>query len=408
MEVVHERCCGLDVHKKTVVACLVTPGRGGQPTREVRTFSTMTRELLALSDWLLAAGCTHAAMESTGSYWKPVYNLLEGSFELLVVNAQHMKAVPGRKTDVKDAEWIADLLRHGLLRPSFIPSRPERELRELTRYRTALLQERAAEVNRLQKVLEGANIKLTSVATNVVGLSGRAMLAAIVAGDYEVEAVADLARGKLRNKIGALKEALDGRLQPHQRFMLAAQLRHIDSLTDLIDEVSDEVERRLAGLQEEIERLSTIPGVGTRTSQAMLSEMGADMERFASASHLSSWVALCPGNHESAGKSRSGRTRKGSPWLRSALVQAAKAAGRTNTYLGAQYRRIAARRGANRAAIAVAHSIVVIAYYLLKRREDYRDLGSNYFDDRQHDQVKKRLMRRLEALGYSVQLEPAV
>lgn len=263
MEVVHERCCGLDVHKKTVVACLVTPGRGGQPTREVRTFSTMTRELLALSDWLVAAGCTHAAMESTGSYWKPVYNLLEGTFELLVVNAQHMKAVPGRKTDVKDAEWIADLLRHGLLRASFIPSRPERELRELTRYRTSLLQERAAEVNRLQKVLEGANIKLASVATNVVGLSGRAMLAAIVEGEYEVEAVAGLARGKLRNKIGALKEALEGRLQPHQRFMLAAQLRHIDSLTDLIDEVSDEVERRLAALQVEIERLSTIPGVGT-------------------------------------------------------------------------------------------------------------------------------------------------
>ena len=406
MEVVHERCCGLDVHKKTVVACLVTPGRGGQPTREVRTFSTMTRELLALSDWLRDAGCTHAAMESTGSYWKPVYNLLEGSFELLVVNAQHMKAVPGRKTDVKDAEWIADLLRHGLLRPSFIPSRPERELRELTRYRTSLLQERAAEVNRLQKVLEGANIKLASVATNVVGFSGRAMLAAMVAGEYEVEAVAGLARGKLRNKIGALREALEGRLQPHQRFMLAAQLRHIDSLDSLIEEVSGEVERRLATLRAELKRLSTIPGVSTRISQAMLSEMGADMGRFASAGHLASWVAICPGHDESAGKSRSGRTRKGSPWLRSALVQAAKAAGRTQTYLGAQYRRIAARRGANRAAVAVAHSIIVIAYYMLKRGEDYRDLGGNYFDDRQHDQVKRRLTRRLEALGYSVQLTP--
>src|SRR3990172_278347 len=406
MEVVHERRCGLDVHKKTVVACLVTPGRGGQPTREVRTFSTMTRELLALSDWLLEAGCTHAAMESTRSYWKPVYNLLEGSFELLVVNAQHMKAVPGRKTDVKDAEWIADLLRHGLLRPSFIPSRPERELRELTRYRTSLLQERAAEVNRLQKVLEGANIKLASVATNVVGLSGRAMLAAMVAGEYEVEAVAGLARGKLRNKIGALREALEGRLQPHQRFMLAAQLRHIDSLDSVMEEVSGEVERRLATLQAELKRLSTIPGVSTRISQTMMREMGADMGRFASAGHLASWVAICPGHDESAGKSRSGRTRKGSPWLRSALVQAAKAAGRTQTYLGAQYRRIAARRGANRAAVAVAHSIIVIAYYMLKRGEDYRDLGGNYFDDRQHDQVNRRLTRRLEALGYSVQLTP--
>jgi len=408
MEVVHERCCGLDVHKKTVVACLVTPGAGGQPTREVRTFSTMTKDLLALSDWLRQAGCTCAAMESTGSYWKPVYNLLEGSFELLVVNAQHMKAVPGRKTDVKDAEWIADLLRHGLLRPSFIPSRPERELRELTRYRTSLLQERASEVNRLQKVLEGANIKLASVATNVMGLSGRAMLAAMVAGEYEVEAVAGLARGKLRNKIGALKEALEGSLQSHQRFMLAAQLGHIDFLDSLIEEVSDEVEGRLAALQGELKRLSTIPGVSTRISQAMLSEMGADMGRFASAGHLASWVAICPGHDESAGKSRSGRTRKGSPWLRSALVQAAKAAGRTQTYLGAQYRRIAARRGANRAAVAVAHSIIVIAYYMLKRGEDYRDLGCNYFDERQEEQVKKRLTRRLEALGFRVHLEAAV
>jgi transposase len=319
-----------------------------------------------------------------------------------------MKAVPGRKTDVKDAEWIADLLRHGLLRPSFIPSRPERELRELTRYRTSLLQERAAEVNRLQKVLEGANIKLASVATNVVGISGRAMLAAMVAGEYEVEAVAGLARGKLRNKLGALKEALEGRLQPHQRFMLAAQLGHIDSLDCLIEEVSGEVERRLATLQAELKRLSTIPGVSTRISQAMLSEMGADMERFASAGHLASWVAICPGHDESAGKSRSGRTRKGSPWLRSALIQAAKAAGRTQTYLGAQYRRIAARRGANRAAVAVAHSIIVIAYYMLKRSEDYRDLGSNYFDERQEEQVKKRLTRRLEALGFRVHLEAAV
>ena len=406
MDVVHERCCGLDVHKKTVVACLVTPGRGGQPTREVRTFSTMTRELLRLSDWLLDAGCTHAAMESTGSYWKPVYNLLEESFELLVVNAQHMKAVPGRKTDVKDAEWIADLLRHGLLRPSFIPSRPERELRELTRYRTSLLQERAGEVNRLQKVLEGANIKLASVASDVLGLSSRAMLAAMVAGEYEVETIAGLARGKLRNKIGLLKDALDGRLQPHQRFMLAAQLGHIDSLDSLIGEVSDEVERRLASRHAELERLSTIPGVSTRISQALLSEMGADMERFASAGHLASWVAVCPGHDESAGKSRSGRTRRGSPWLRSALVQAAKAAGRTHTYLGAQYRRIAARRGANRAAVAVAHSIIVIAYYMLKRGEDYRDLGGNYFDERQEDQVRKRLTRRLEALGFTVSLTP--
>jgi transposase len=408
MEVVHESCCGLDVHKKTVVACLITPGAGGRPTRQVRTFSTMTRELLGLSDWLREAGCTHAAMESTGSYWKPVYNILEADFVLIVVNAQHIKAVPGRKTDVKDAEWIADLLRHGLLSPSFIPSRAERDLRELTRYRTSLQQERAAEVNRLQKVLEGANIKLSSVASDVMGLSGRLMLAAMIAGEYEADVVSELARGKLRSKRSMLKEALTGGLQPHQRFMLTTQLAHIDSLGALIEEVSGEIEKRLGKQRTELARLTTIPGVSQRVSQVMLSEIGSDMGRFASAGHLASWVALCPGHDESAGKSRSGRTRRGSPWLRSALVQAAKAAGKTRTYLGAQYRRIAARRGANRAAVAVAHSIIVIAYHMLTRGEDYHDLGGNYFDDRQRDHVRTRLTHRLEALGYSVHLTPDV
>jgi transposase len=408
MDVVHERCCGLDVHKKTVVACLLTPGLRGGTIREVRTFGTTTRELLALTDWLSAAGCTHVAMESTGSYWKPVYNILEGTFELLVANAQHLKAVPGRKTDVRDAEWIADLLRHALLRPSFIPSRPERELRELSRYRTALVRERASEVNRIQKVLEGANIKLASVASNVVGVSGRAMLAALVAGEEDAQMMAGLALGKLRNKKAALEEALHGRLEAHQRFLLAAQLRHIDNLDALIEEVSGEIEERLRPFQPDLERFTTIPGVGRRIAETLLSELGPEMGRFPSARHLASWTGLCPGQHQSAGKSRSGRTRKGSPWLRSALVEAARAAARSRTYLGAQYRRIAARRGANRAAVAVAHSILTIVYHILARGQTYVDLGDNYFDRLQRDRVCSRLTHRLEALGYSVSLQPAV
>jgi transposase len=396
----------LDVHKKTVVACLLTPGSKGRPVREVRTFGTTTRELLLLRDWLDQARCTHVAMESTGSHWKPVFNLLESAFDVYVVNAQHLKAVPGRKTDVRDAEWIADLLRHGLVRPSFIPSRPERDLRELTRYRTSLLRERASEINRLQKVLEGANIKLASVASNVVGVSGRAMLAALIAGEENPVALAELAQGKLRNKKDALRAALDGLLVAHQRFMLAAQLRHIDQLDQLIAEVSTEIEARLASRQHEMDRLMTVPGIGWRLAQTFLSEVGTDMGRFPSARRLASWAGLCPGSHESAGKVRSGRTRKGSPWLRSILVEAAVAAGRTNTYLGAQFRRLAARRGRRRAAVAVAHSIIVIAFHLLSRQQEYADLGGNYFDEVQRDRVRLRLTRRLEALGYTVELQP--
>jgi transposase len=407
MELMHESCCGLDVHKRVVVGCLITPGKAGQPQREVRSFSTMTRGLLELSDWLQNAGCTHVAMESTGSFWKPIYNLLEGTFKLLLVNAQHLKAVPGRKTDVKDAEWIADLLRHGLLRPSFIPSRPDRELRELTRYRTALVQERAAEVNRVQKVLEGANIKLASVASNVLGVSGRAMLEALVAGHEDPRELADFARGRLREKRAALEEALVGRLGAHQRFLLKVQLQHIDQLDATIEALGQEIDIRLRPFKEAAERLMTIPGVGERGAQVLLAEIGADMSRFPTAGHLASWAAVCPGNHESAGKQTSGRTRKGSPWLKAILVEAAQAASRTKTYLGAQYRRLAARRGARRAAMAVAHTILLIAYRLLKDGGTYRDLGVDYFDQRDRERVEKRLVRRLEGLGYNVTLAPA-
>jgi len=408
MDVVYERCCGLDIHKRTVVACLLTPGAAGQPVKELRTFGTVTDELLALAAWLQDAGCTHVAMESTGVYWKPVWNLLEEQFTLLLVNARHVKAVPGRKTDVRDAEWLADLLRHGLLRGSFVPDRPQRELRELTRYRTSLVQERSAEVNRLQKTLEGANIKLGDVATDILGVSGRQMLHALINGVTDAAAVAELAQGKLRGQRPALAAALRGQIGPHQRFLLAQQLAHIEQLEIAIAAVSAELEARLCPFADELERLETIPGVGRRTAQVVLAEIGPDMSRFPSADHLASWAGMCPGNDESAGKRRSGKTRKGNPWLRSALIEAAHAAARSKgTYLAAQYRRLAARRGAKKGAVAVGHSILISAYHLLRDAEPYHDLGGNYFDERDRRAVERRLVRRLEALGHKVILEPA-
>ena len=402
MEVVHERCCGLDVHKKIVVACLLT-GR----QKEVRTFSTMTRELLHLADWLAAAGCTQVAMESTGSYWKPVYNILEVSCTVLVVNAQHMKAVPGRKTDVKDAEWIADLLRHGLLRPSFIPDRASRDLRELTRYRTSVIRERTAEVNRIQKVLEGANIKLASVASNVVGVSGQAMLTAMIAGVDDPSVLADLARGRLREKRELLEAALEGRMTQHQRFLLGVQLQHLSDLDATITQVSEEIDVRLRPFAEVATRLQTIPGVGERTAQIVLAEVGADMSRFPNAGHLASWAGLCPGHHESAGKRMSGRTRKGSPWLRGALVEAAQSAGRSRTHLGQRYHRIAARRGKKRAAVATAHMILIAAYHILGGDRCFEDPGVDYIDRRRSQRTTRRLVRKLEGLGYRVSIEAA-
>jgi transposase len=408
MDVVHPRCCGLDVHKQTVVACvLLSEPTGGPPQRTVRTFGTMTDELLALADWLAAEGITHVAMEATGSYWKPIWNLLESSFALLLANAQHIKAVPGRKTDVKDAEWIADLLRHGLLRPSFVPDRAQRELRELTRYRTSLVQERAAEASRLQKTLEGANLKLGDVASNVLGRSARAMLEQLVAGQTDVGVLAQLARGRLRTKIPQLERALAGRVAPHQRFLLAQQLAHLDYLAEAIERVSAEVAERLRPVEAAVERLDTIPGVGRRTAEILVAEIGLDMGRFPTAGHLASWAGMCPGHDESAGKRRSGRTRRGSPWLRQALVEAAQAAGRTRgTYLSTQYHRLAARRGKKKAVIAVGHTILVIAYHLLARDQVYEELGPDFFERRDRATIERRSVRRLEALGYRVTLEP--
>jgi transposase len=408
MEVLYERCCGLDIHKRVVVACLIVPGPGDTPTKELRSFGTMTDELLRLADWLAANGVTHVAMESTGVYWKPVWNLLENQFELLLINARHVKAVPGRKTDAKDCEWLADLLRHGLLHPSFVPNRPQRELRELTRYRTSLVQERSAEVNRLQKTLEGANIKLGDVATDIMGLSSRQMLAALVGGQTDAGAMAQLAHGRLREKLPALERALAGRVGPHQRFLLAQQLAHIDFLDTTIAEVSTEIAERLRPFGPALEQLATIPGVGRRTAEVLIAEIGTDMHRFPTAAHLASWAGMCPGNDESAGKRRSGKTRKGSPWLRSTLIEAARAAGRSKrTYLAAQYHRLAARRGTKRAAVAVGHSILVIAYHVLSEGEVYHDLGERYFDERDRQAVERRLVARLEGLGYKVSLDSA-
>ncbi len=409
MEVVHRRCCGLDVHKKSVVACVLLSDPSGPPQREVRTFGTFTHEVLALADWLAEQEVTHIALESTGVYWKPIWNLLEDRFALLLVNPRHIKAVPGRKTDVHDAEWLAELLRHGLLTPSFVPDRAQRELRELTRYRTSLINERSAAVNRLQKTLEGANIKLASVASDVLGVSSRQMLAAVVQGTtLEASALAELAHGQLRDKVPQLEQALSGRVGPHQRFLLAEQLAHIDALDASLERLSTEIAERMRPFDELIERLDAIPGVGRTVAEVLLAEIGADMTRFPTANHLVSWAGMCPGHNESAGKKRSGKTRKGSPWLRAALVQAAHAAARAKqTYLAAQYRRLTARRGTKKAAVAVGHSILVIVYHLLTDPDcPYVDLGATYFDQRDPGAVQRRLIHRLEALGYHVQVTP--
>lgn len=406
MQVVHEKCAGLDVHKKTVVACVITPKDKGGWEKEIRTFSTMTKDLLNLSDWLTSKGCTHVAMESTGEYWRPVFNILEGNLEVILVNARHIKAVPGRKTDIKDAQWIAELLQHGLLRASFIPPVEQRDLRDLTRHRSNFVRERVNLVNRVQKVLEGANIKLGCVASDVLGVSGRAMLGAIVDGNSSPELMAELAQGTLRQKQDLLVEALEGRVRPHHKFILAQLLGIIDGIDETISQFDREIEDYCRPFAEAVELVDTIPGVARRTAEIIVSEIGTDMSRFPSAEHLAAWAGLAPGNYESGGKTLSASTRKGNRFLRTILVQSAHALARTKTYLAAQYRRLSARRGKKRAAVAVAHSILVIAYHLISRHEPYRDLGADYFDQKRPESVKKRLVKRLEKLGYQVNLEP--
>jgi len=404
MQVQYERCCGIDVHKDTATACLIIPGVDGQPVKETRTLSTMTGDLNVLAQWLNDKGCTHVAMESTGVYWKPVYNLLEGTFEILVVNPTVIKKLKN-KTDVADAEWIADLLRHGLLRGSFIPSAQQRILRDLTRYRTTLLDDRTREVNRLQKVLEDANLKLASVATDIMGVSGRAILTQLIEGQTDPTTLAELAKGKLRKKQALLEKALAGRLKPHHRFMLIQHLSHIDSLDELLAQLDAEIEEQmrpfqagrlkphhrfmliqhlshidsldelLAQLDAEIEeqmrpfqatvdRWDQLPGINQRGAQVIVAEVGADLKQFATAEHLASWAAMCPGNNQSGGKRKSGKTNKGNVWLRRALVEAAHGAARTKkSYFSALYHRLAGRRGKKRAKVAVGHSLLVTGYH---------------------------------------------
>jgi transposase len=374
MDILHACCAGLDVHKKTVVACVRRIGPDGAVTSEVRTFGTMTRELLALSDWLGAQDVGRVAMESTGVYWKPIFNLLEGGFEVILVNAHRLKHVPGRKTDVKDSEWIAQLLQYGLLSPSFIPPPEIRVLRDLTRQRTQLVRDGATAANRIQKVLEDANIKLGSVASDVLGVSGRAMIRALIEGQDDPERLADLAKRRLRGKIPELKLALHGRVTDHHRFQLGILMEQIEFLESLIARFDARIEQAMTPLTEKTQRLRGIPGVGEQAAEVITAELGTDMTRFATAGHLSSWAGLCPGNNESAGKRHSGKTTKGSQWLRTTMVQVAWAASHTKeTIFSACYHRWAKRLGKKKALIAVAHKILVVIYHLLKGGSDYRE-----------------------------------
>lgn len=408
MQVIHERCCGVDVHKKSVTACVMVTAHTGIATTQVRTFSTMTADLLALGDWLAGLGVTHVAMESTGIYWRPVYTLLEQDYEIVLVNAQHMKAVPGRKTDVRDAEWLTDLLRHGLIQPSFIPPAPIRDLRDLTRYRKSLIRDRAQEANRLHKVLESANIKLGMVATDVLGMSGRLMLQAMLGGEQDPEALAQLARGLLRKKLPALQQALAGRVKPHHLILIRQILAHIDFLEGSIAQVQEEIDRALRPFAEAVTLLQTIPGVSEQAAATIVAEIGTDMSRFPSAKHLANWAGVCPGNRESGGKRLSTKPTGGDPWLKAVLSEVAWVITRLRApnYLTARYRRIARRRGKYKALVAVAHRVLVIAYHILKRQQPYTDLGADYFDTLDSERIQRHHISRLNALGYDVELRP--
>jgi transposase len=407
MEVIHHCCCGLDVHKETVVACVRRTRQDGGIDEQVRTFATTTAGLLELGDWLCERPVTIAAMESTGVYWKPVWNLLEGRLELMLVNAREVKQLPGRKTDVKDSQWIAQLLACGLLRRSFVPPLPQRELRDLTRTRTSLLQDKSRVANRLQKILEDANIKLGSVASDVLGVSGREMIRALIDGKMSPGQMAELSRRRLRLKIPQLTAALTGRVSAHHRFMLRLLLEEIEHFEQHIAKLDQRIEEVMSPLEKTaLEMLDEIPGIDQRSAQNVLAEIGTDMSRFPSAGHLASWAGLCPGNDQSAGKRRSGRMSDGNRWLKGTLNQCAWAASRKkDSYFAAQHRRIASRRGVKRATMAVAHTQLCICWELLKHGQAYHDLGRDYFDRTNEDRVKRQLVKRLEKLGYAVTLD---
>jgi transposase len=410
MKVIVERCAFLDVHRDTVMACARTPDGEGGRREEVIEFRTTTSQLLLLADWLVERQVTLVGMEATGVYWKPVHWILEDAIEeVWVINARHMRNVPGRKTDVADAQWGAQLIEHGLVRPSFIPPRPTREQRDLTRYRKSVIEERGRETQRLHKVLEDAGVKLSSVASSVLTKSGREMIDALIAGQRDPQVLAEMAKGRMRSKIPELQDALAGRFNEHHALLCRAMLARIDQADATIDELTARIEELLDPHEAAVSLLVGIPGVSYRTAQVILAEIGTDMSRFPTAGHLASWAGMCPGNNESAGKHRSGRTRHGSKWLRIALVEAGQAAGRSkNTYLAAHYHRIRGRRGPGRAAVAVGHSILVIAWHLLSTGETYTDLGNDYFDKRRTSPARqRRLVAQLEAMGHHVTLEPA-
>jgi transposase len=409
MQVVYARCAGLDVHKKTVSACVSVCEPEGGKQQQMRVFGTFTSDLLALADWLKEQGVTHVAMEATGIYWRPVWAVLEGQFQQMLVNPQHIKAVPGRKTDAKDCEWITDLLQHGLLKGSFVPPPPIQDLRDLTRYRAELRQSQNRVANRLQKFLEQANIKLSSVASNALGVSGRQMLEAIIAGQEEAGQLAKLARGKLKNKIPELERALEGRIRDHHRFLLAEYLDEWEAFGERIARLEAEIDKQIRPFEPAAALWQTIPGVDRVTACNLVAEIGVDLKQFPTAAHLASWAALCPGNHESAGKRKSGKTRDGNKWLRRSLCQAAWAVTRKkNCYLSAQFKRLAARRGVKRAVMAVAHTMLIIGYHMLKTGRSYHELGGNYLEQINKDQLQRYFVKRLQRLGLKVTVEPVL
>jgi transposase len=409
MELLYTHCAGIDVHQNGLSVCVLRPGptATAAPRSEIRQFGTKTGDLLALADWLEQMQVTHVAMESTGVYWKPVWNILESQFTVILANAQHIKNVPGRKTDTADCQWIAQLLRHGLLKASFVPPLAIRQLRDLCRTRTSLTREKTAVVNRLQKTLEDANVKLGAVVTDILGVSGRAMLKQMIAGNSDAEALAQLARGPMRKKRAELQQALTGKVTPHHRFLLKQHMEHVEYLEKAIASLVVEIEWQALPFAATITRWKSIPGIEQLAAGSLVAEIGANMDQFPSARHLVSWAGLCPGNHQSAGKRLSGRTRKANPWLKGLMTQVAWAASHTkNTYLSQQYRRLVVKRGKRRALLAVANTVLTIVWHLEKHQTFYRDLGPDYFDHIKGEQTRRYHVKRLEKMGFKVTIEP--
>jgi transposase len=407
MQVLYARCCGLDVHMKTVIACVMITQANGKVDKSIRTFATTTAALLALAEWLASLQVSHVAMESTGIFWRPIYTVLEDQFELLLANAHEIKALPGRKTDVRDCEWIADLLRHGLIRPSFIPAKPVRVLRDLMRYRKSLVYQHSQDINRLHKVLETATIKLTSVVSDVWGKSGQSMIRAIIQGESDAEILTELARGTLRGKLPQLQAALEGRIQPHHRVVLQHIFAHLQFLESSMQQLLTEIAAQMEPYQEVVQILMTHPGVQTVAAMGFVSEVGSDLSQFPSAKHFASWIGVCPGNHTSAGKRKHGTTTKGNVYLRALLAEIVWGISHTrDNYLAAQYHRLARRIGKTKAIVAVSHTVAVNFYHMITKRMPYQELGANYFDTLDRERLTRHTVKRLEALGYEVTLTP--